>query len=79
VFLLPIMLIRRRGIQNTRMLRNLRLGAFLGFGLFTLGLSGCGNVIYLTPTPQTYQVVVQASDATLGISRQATVALAITQ
>jgi len=79
VFLLPIMLVRRRGIQNTRVPRSLRMGAFLGFWLFTLGLSGCGNVIIVTPTPQIYQIVVQASDTTIGISRQASVALSVTQ
>jgi parallel beta-helix repeat protein len=79
VFLFPIILVRRRGIQNTRVPRSLRIGAFLGFWLFTLGLSGCGDVVILTPTPQTYQIVVQASDTTLGISRQASVALTVTQ
>jgi parallel beta-helix repeat protein len=79
VFLFPIILVRRRGIQNTRVSCSLRIGAFLGFWLFTLGLSGCGNVIIVTPTPQTYQIVVQASDTTLGISRQASVALTVTQ
>jgi hypothetical protein len=79
IFLIPSLLVDRRGISRKGMPWIFRI-ATIGAISSCVGLSGCGPDRYiLIGAPQTYQIGVQAIAVNSGISKQTVAALVITQ
>jgi hypothetical protein len=79
IFLIPSLLVGKRGISRKGASWTLRIG-MIGAIFSCVGLSGCGPDRYiLIGAPQSYQVNVQAVAVNSGLSKQTVAALVITQ
>jgi hypothetical protein len=79
LFLIPTLLVGKRGSSNRGVPRMLRIGVICVI-FSCAGLSGCGPDKYIViGVPQTYQLTVQAFAVNSGLSKQASVTLIVTQ
>jgi parallel beta-helix repeat protein len=79
LFLIPTLLVGKRGSSNRGVPWMLRIGVICVISSCA-GLSGCGPDKYIIiGAPQTYQLTVQASAVNSGLSKQAPVTLVVTQ
>jgi parallel beta-helix repeat protein len=79
LFLIPTLLVGKRGSSNRGVPWMLRIGVICVISSCA-GLSGCGpDRFIIIGTPLTYQLAVQASAVNSGLSKQASVTLIVTQ
>jgi WD40 repeat protein len=79
LFLIPTLLVGKRGSSNRGVPWLLRIGAICVMSSCA-GLSGCGpDRFIIIGTPLTYQLAVQASAVNSGLSKAATLTLVVTQ